>query len=904
MDINRVLTEYDSMFGVKELGEIEAFLVEQIDKAYAEPDYYSAVTLLNEIIGFCRDTSQNEKGLRYCEQDLKLMREMGLEGSVEYATSLLNVANAYRAFGKWEESLALYQKTEDIYREKLPEGEFNYASLYNNWSLLYQETEDFENARIMLEKALQVVSGYPDAVMPLATTHCNLAATLLRLYQRAKEEGQESSGHSDVRELYNQAIVHLKKALAIHEKDGGKDMHYSGVLSAMGDALYLDRRYGEAAEYYAKAMKELEKHVGRTEAYDRVEEKREAARKLAGEDLQDGCKKEIEETAETGKAKPQDGVKENNLRQGKQTERNLDRCRAFYEKYGAPMIHEAFPEYEQRIAVGMVGEGSDCFGFDDEISKDHDYGIGFCMWLTPEDYRQIGEALQKKYDRLIAEYHNSKGYTEKTVEMFLEKRRGVFEIHDFYERLLGTAAVWKAKGEEALLRDDIWQRLPEERLAAAVNGEVFRDGLGFFTAIRNQMKAYYSDEIRRKRIAEKLHEFSQYAQSNYARMMARKDHVTAGICIAEGMKTAMELCYLLNRAYAPYYKWMRKGLEKPGYAFETMQKTGEPGEAQAATQKIIKLLDRISSLELQVKAWEHAEYDPVKVNGEDQVIASFDRIAVALVGEMERQGLVKRRTSMDGQPPFLENYIRDILDHVQDEHSMAEDLSEKEPSKTVMSDTGLSDTEKNKERTASVMTKEEYIEQIVTLEWKQFDRVKNEGGRADCQNNWNTFSIMRKSQYLTWTEELLASFYHDLAEAEQKGWNLITEKYARMMKSTAPERYAELEKDLPVRSEERIAIQEEIIKIQVGWMEAFAEKYPKMAGNARSIHTDEDTPYNTSYETYLRGELGTYSEETLILYGRFIVSVQQAGKNLAYEIMNQTALLYGYASVEEAEEKL
>ena len=64
MDINQVLTEYDSMFGVKELGEIETFLVEQIDKAYAEPDYYSAVTLLNEIIGFCRDTSQNEKGLK------------------------------------------------------------------------------------------------------------------------------------------------------------------------------------------------------------------------------------------------------------------------------------------------------------------------------------------------------------------------------------------------------------------------------------------------------------------------------------------------------------------------------------------------------------------------------------------------------------------------------------------------------------------------------------------------------------------------------------------------------------------------------------------------------------------------------------------------------------------------
>ncbi len=894
MDIAQVLTEYDSMFGVKGLDEIEAFLVKQIDKAYAEPDYYSAVTLLNEIIGFCRDTSQNEKGLKYCEQDLNLMREMGLEGSVEYATSLLNVANAYRAFGKWEDSLALYQQTQTIYQEKLPAGEFNYASLYNNWSLLYQEMQDFDNARIMLEKALEVVSGYPDALMPIATTHCNLAVTLLHLYQEKRRECQEIPGHEDVskqaEKIYAQAIDHLKKALEIHERDGGQDMHYSGVLSAMGDALYLERRYGEAAEYYAKAMKELEKHVGRTEAYDRVAENYAAAVRLSTEAAGDSMAGHQEASH------PQAGYpgavqsvsaadRQASEEDGEAEQGNLARCRRFYEKYGAPMIHEAFPGYEHRIAVGMAGEGSDCFGFDDEISKDHDYGIGFCMWLLSEDHQQIGEALQKEYDRLIDEHHqrliDSRGYAEDAVEMFLKKRRGVFEIRAFYEELLGTDAIWSVqeneskqpedgcscgshkksqkayeRGQGQPLCDDVWQRLSEERLATAINGEVFRDDLGEFSAVREQIGNYYADGIRRQRIAEKLHEFSQYAQSNYARMMARKDYVTAGICVGEGMKAAMELCYLLDKTYAPYYKWMRKGLEIQG-------------KRSAATQKIIMLLDRISSLELQAGAWEDATYDAAKVNHEDQVIAAFDQIAEALVDEMDRQGLARRRTAMDGQPPFLENYIKDVL-----------------------------------ERKASAMTREEYVDKIVALEWKQFDKVENEGGRADCQNNWNTFSIMRKSQYLTWTEELLASFYQDLTDAEEKGWNLITEKYARMMASTAPEKYAELEKDLPERSEDRIAIQEEIIRIQVGWMETFAEKYPKMAGNARSIHTSEDTPYNTSYETYLRGELGTYSEETLLLYGRFIVSVQQAGKNLAYEIMNRTALLYGYGSVEDAEEKL
>ncbi len=200
--------------------------------------------------------------------------------------------------------------------------------------------------------------------------------------------------------------------------------------------------------------------------------------------------------------------------------------------------------------------------------------------------------------------------------------------------------------------------------------------------------------------------------------------------------------------------------------------------------------------------------------------------------------------------------------------------------------------------------KQGLVEKIVSLEWNQFDKVKNEGGRADCQDDWNTFSLMRSSQYLTWPEELLDSYRQDLEEADANGWNLIMEKYARMMKSTAPERYAELEPDLPARSGQRIAIQEEIVRIQVAWMESFAAEYPKMAGNARSIHTSEDNAYNTSYETYLRGELGTYSEQTFVLYGRFIASLSREGRNLAYEIMDQTAKLYGYADVEDAEAKL
>lgn len=86
-------------------------------------------------------------------------------------------------------------------------------------------------------------------------------------------------------------------------------------------------------------------------------------------------------------------------------------------------------------------------------------------------------------------------------------------------------------------------------------------------------------------------------------------------------------------------------------------------------------------------------------------------------------------------------------------------------------------------------------------------------------------------------------------------------------------------------------------------MEEFAAEYPALADNARSIHTSEDNPFNTSYETYLRGELGTYSDKMLELYGRYIVAYAAEGKNLAYDIMGNSVRMYGYRDIGEAERK-
>ncbi len=886
MDIDKVLTEYDAMFGVNSLEEIEAFLSEKISEAEAESDNDSKLTLLNEQMGFYRDISKKEKCLECCKKNMELLDEMGLAGTAEYATSLLNVANAYRAFGLHNESLEYHKKVEEIFLNRLPENAFAFASLYNNWSLLYQEMGEFENAARMLKKAKRVVDLYKDAKIEQATTRTNLAATLLALCK-----------NEDYDDRYNEAIKYLEEALAIFEADGGKNSHYSAALATKGDALYMKKDFGDAASYYKRSMEELFLHVGKTDAYMRVEEKYNMAIKqqdvTAKEDLKDNQREEIEKNDIQDKQN-NEKTQQDDLRPCRVTDKqirvkdktniackqydlacisgkfknNLDRCEAFYEKYGVPMIHEKYSEYEGCIAVGMVGDGSDCFGFDDDISTDHDYGLGFCMWLDAETFEKIGSSLQNDYEELLqengAKFLKEHGENETAFSQeFLSNRRGVFEITAFYENILGLPYD----------NENLFILTEENKLALAVNGRVFRDDEGVFTKIRQYLKSYYPEKIWRYRLAEKLHDFSQYAQSNYARMMARKDYVTSGLCISKGVESAMDIAYILNRQYAPYYKWKRKGME-------TLPRL----------KQIIPLLDKISTTGNQSAAWENYTYSADSINKDDEIITSFELVAMEILNEIKRQNAAYGDFSDDNKLEseddlFLEKYVsliagekRNLLQTKGEEYML--------------------------EKGTQNINREALIKRIVKHEWKQFDKTKNEGGRADCQDNWNTFSIMRKSQYMAWNDDLLSSYLNDLLEAENAGWNLITEKYARMMESTAPDKYAELKDSLPKRSEKRLAIQEEIIKIQVGWMEEFAKKYPKLSGNARVIHTSEDTEFSTSYETYLRGELYTYSENTLMLYGRYIVDLSRKNKNLAYMIMENTVHLYGYESVDEAEKRM
>ena len=193
-------------------------------------------------------------------------------------------------------------------------------------------------------------------------------------------------------------------------------------------------------------------------------------------------------------------------------------------------------------------------------------------------------------------------------------------------------------------------------------------------------------------------------------------------------------------------------------------------------------------------------------------------------------------------------------------------------------------------------------EEITKLEWNQFQLTENEGGRANCQGNWPTFHIMRMSQFLAWPLDLQESYKQDLECANQIGRNLITEKYARMMESTAPEIFERTIKPYikPIL-EPRKSAQEQIILTQVKWASDFRNRYPHLGLAMRVLKTSEDTAENTSFETYLRGELSTYSDDTFAKYQRFVDNLRAKNLNLTQMIITNTVRMYNYDSLDSAE---
>lgn len=231
--------------------------------------------------------------------------------------------------------------------------------------------------------------------------------------------------------------------------------------------------------------------------------------------------------------------------------KGIEEARKFYNDAVSEMIDKEFLPYASRIAVGLCGHGSECFGYDDDISRDHDFETGLCLFLTREDEAKIGYRLTRAYDRVKAEYCGTR--LEHT-SVIGANSQGVQVIGDFYRRYTG------GEGAPITLRD--WLYTESEYLAEATNGEIFRDDLGEFTRVRNQILHGMPDDVRLKKLAANLVRMAQTGQYNYPRCLAHGEDGAAMLALAEFVKCAAQTIFLLNRRHCPYFKWTFRALRE------------------------------------------------------------------------------------------------------------------------------------------------------------------------------------------------------------------------------------------------------------------------------------------------------------------------------------------------------
>lgn len=252
MNTNDFFMTLDKMFAdAKSPEEIDAFLCESLAKANEEKDYGAYVTIGNEMIGFYRSISQYDKCFQISEDTLMLMEELQLDGTEHFGTTLLNVATGYRAAGKFNESLSYYARALQLYEQLLPPGDYRFAGLYNNISILLEQLNDNEKAAIFLERALDIIDKIPEGASEQASTRTNLALVKMKL------------GNTKEAETLLQDALKRYEAL----KGETTDAHYSAALAGLAEVYFKKEEYEKSLSFYEKAAEEVKLHFGENESY-------------------------------------------------------------------------------------------------------------------------------------------------------------------------------------------------------------------------------------------------------------------------------------------------------------------------------------------------------------------------------------------------------------------------------------------------------------------------------------------------------------------------------------------------------------------------------------------------------------------------------------------------------------
>ena len=529
--IDEIMKEVHSLWRQGREKEMAPLLEEAINLCKLQNNNLKLIELLNEYGGCLRNLGEFDKAISAIKESIDVYEKSNLSNEIAYATSIMNLANIYREKKDYFNAEKYFNISKSIF-DKLGDKSYSYVGLLNNFSLLYKEIGDYSSAEKMQLESIRILEKNSKMNVPLAISYNNL-------YEIQKLAKSNSSN-----------IENLKKAEQILLKETGTNHPlYASVLNNMADYEFSNKNYNEALSLYKKALEIVRTCYGeKSEAFLSVSKNIDFVEDFIKTlSIKEPSSSDLENNFETKKS---DCITSNGIDYIKSEEidyknsnskrlTGLERAE-IVAKYTSEFIKVKYPDLYSRICLALVGVGSECLGFDDEISEDHDFSSRCQLFLDDSDYKTYKSDLESSLKIFCKDLES---LTSNLKDVNVE----IMPISNFYK--------YYTLFENGPKTESEYRKVPMDLLCVATNGKVFLDNLGKLSEIRNRLLNFYPEDIRLKKIAFQLNKMAQSGQYNYSRMIKRGDTVAANIAQGEFVKHYLEFVHLLNKKYMPFYKW-------------------------------------------------------------------------------------------------------------------------------------------------------------------------------------------------------------------------------------------------------------------------------------------------------------------------------------------------------------
>ncbi|WP_449396750.1 DUF4037 domain-containing protein [Devosia riboflavina] len=314
----------------------------------------------------------------------------------------------------------------------------------------------------------------------------------------------------------------------------------------------------------------------------------------------------------------------------------IELSRRFYADVVAPWLARVAPDLPYSAA--LIGYGSELLGFDDETSRDHNWGPRVHIYLSEADFKAQASRLLADFASIVPETFlgepagwRSRPHPAASGPDAMGAMEHGLEFHTVEGRL--EAHIGQRSVENLTLLD--WLGLPEQSLLAFTAGAVFHDDGGRLEARRTAL-AYFPRDVWLYKIACQWRRIAE-EQAFVGRAGQAGDDLGSRVIAARLCRDVMGMGFLLSRCYAPYPKWFGSGFARLPIAAALTPHLDEALRAEAWQERGEALAAAYMVLAQWQKAHDIAPFEPViglyferpfvTINTDDAVASAMAAIA-------------------------------------------------------------------------------------------------------------------------------------------------------------------------------------------------------------------------------------------------------------------------------------